>query len=385
MAAPGSGESAIVVQIGQRAADGVVIDRVGSRRRYFVPAILPDHGSGWQRSQIIEGEIMRNVLGVCVRAAISALLVSLAAGAGAQQQDYPNKAIRFVVPYPPGGSTDPMARLAAGKLSERWNVSVVVDNRPGGNTIIGTEAVAKAPKDGYTILLASSALLTTPSLIPHLPYNVLRDFTGVATIATSRFVLVVPPTIPANNLQEFIALVKSKPGQLRYATSGIGTNTHLSAVQFNQMLGTQMNHIPYKGSGVLQADLMAGRVDLSFQVPISVISHIRAGKLKPLAISGDSRSQALPEVPIFAEAGMPTYKTGGWFGIAMPTGAPRHAIDKMSKEMRAILESAEVREYLLKQASEPLISTPEQTTALIKSDIARYAKIIKDANIKLEQ
>ncbi len=327
---------------------------------------------------------MRKSSGAWLRALVIPLL-AVTAGAAAQQDAYPNKSIRFVVPYPPGGSTDPMARLAGGKLAERWGVSVVVDNRPGGNTIIGTDAVAKAPKDGYTILLASSALLTTPSLIPHLPYNALKDFTGVATIATSRFVLVVPPTNPATNLQEFIALLKSKPGQLKYATSGVGTNTHLSSVQFNQMLGTSMIHIPYKGSGTLQADLMAGRVDLSFQVPISVISHIRAGKLRPIAISGDARAQPLPEVPTFAEAGMPTYKTGGWFGIVMPAGSPRVAIDKMSKEMASILASAEVKDYLIKQASEPLISTPEQTTALIKSDIARYAKIIKDGNVKMEQ
>lgn len=317
--------------------------------------------------------------------ALCAVLLVAGANAATAQQPYPTKSIRFIVPYPPGGSTDPMARLAGGKLAERWGVSVVIDNRPGGNTIIGTEAVAKAPKDGYTILLASSALLTTPSLIPHLPYDALKDFTGVATIATSRFVLVVPPTNPANNLQEFIALVKAKPGQLSYASSGIGANTHLSAVQFNQMLGTTMNHIPYKGSGVLQTDLMSGRVDLSFQVPISVISHIRAGKLKPLAISGDTRSAALAEVPTFAEAGMPTYKTGGWFGIVMPTGSPRPAINKMSEEMASILATADVKEYLLKQASEPLISNPEQTTALIKSDVARYAGIIKKAGIKMEQ
>ncbi|RPI43808.1 MAG: tripartite tricarboxylate transporter substrate binding protein [Betaproteobacteria bacterium] len=328
---------------------------------------------------------MLKLPGACLRALSLALLVAAATPTSAQEQSYPNKPIRFVVPYPPGGSTDPMARLAGAKLAERWGVSVVVDNRPGGNTIIGTDAVAKAPKDGYTILLASSALLTTPSLIRHLPYNVLKDFTGVATIAISRFVLVVPPTNPANNLQEFIAHLKARPGKLSYATSGIGTNTHLSAVQFNQMLGTTMNHIPYKGSGTLQADLMAGRVDLSFQVPISVISHIRAGKLKPLAISGDTRAAALAEVPTFAEAGMPAYKTGGWFGIVMPTGAPRHAIDKMSKEMASVLTAPEVKEYLVKQASEPLISTPEQTTERIKSDVARYAQIIKAAGIKTEQ
>ena len=316
----------------------------------------------------------------CALAAITAAEIAVA-----QQSAYPTKSIRFVVPYPPGGSTDPMARLAAGKLAERWNVSVVVDNRPGGNTIIGTEAVAKAPKDGYTILLASSALLTTPSLIPHLPYNVLKDFTGVATIATSRFVLVVPPTNPANTLQEFIALAKAKSGQLSYASSGIGANTHLSAAQFNLLLGTKMNHIPYKGSGVLQADLMAGRVDLSFQVPISVISHIRAGKLKAIAMSGDTRAPALPETPTFAEGGMPNFKTGGWFGIAAPTGTPASAIDKMSKEMASILSTPDTQEYLVKQGSEAFISTPEQTTALIRSDVARYAKIIKDAGIKMEQ
>ena len=217
-------------------------------------------------------------------AGVSLLAVLISAQSAIAQPAYPTRPIRFIVPFPPGGSTDPMARLAASRLSERWGQSIVVDNRPGGNTIIGTEAVAKAPRDGYTILLASSSLLTTPSLIPHLPYDVIKDFTGVATISTSRFVLVVPTSTAANNLQEFIAYVKSRSGQLNYATSGIGTNTHLSAALFNLMLGTKMNHIPYKGSGTLQTDLMAGRVDLSFQVPISVISHIKAGKLKTIAI-----------------------------------------------------------------------------------------------------
>ena len=301
------------------------------------------------------------------------------------QPAYPTKAIRFIVPYPPGGSTDPMARLAAAKLAERWGQSIVVDNRPGGNTIIGTEAVAKAPRDGYTILLASSALLTTPSLIPHLPYDVIKDFTGVATIGKSRFVLVIPPSVPANNLQELIAYVKSRPGQINYASSGVAANTHISAALFNQMLGTKMNHIPYKGSGILAADLMAGRVDLSFQVPISVISHIKAGKLKAIAMSGESRAPALPEVPTFAEGGMPNFRVGGWFGIVAPTGTPRHAIDKMSREMASILAMPDTQDYLIKQGSEAFVSNPDEVTALIKADVAKYAKIIKDANIKVEQ
>jgi tripartite-type tricarboxylate transporter receptor subunit TctC len=326
---------------------------------------------------------MLKLSAVLARVLFGSLLVC-AGSALAAEPAYPTKPIRFIVPYPPGGSTDPMARLAALKLSERWAQSIVVDNRPGGNTIIGTEAVAKAPRDGYTILLASTALVTTPSLISNLPYNVLRDFTGVATIGKSRFVLVIPPSNPANNLQELIAYVKSKPGQINFASSGVGANTHLSAALFNTMLGTKMNHIPYKGSGILLADLMAGRVDLSFQVPISVITHIKGGKLKPIAMTGESRAPALPEVPTFAEAGMPSFRVGGWFGIVAPTGAPRYAIDKMSREMASILATPETQDYLIKQGSEAFVSTPEEVTALIKADVAKYAKIIKDANIKAE-
>jgi tripartite-type tricarboxylate transporter receptor subunit TctC len=312
-----------------------------------------------------------------------ALLMAVA-GPGIAQQAYPHKAIRFVVPYPPGGSTDPMARLAGGKLAERWGHPVVVDNRPGGNTIIGTEAVAKAPADGYTILLASTAFLTSPSLFSRLPYDTLRDFTGVATIGKSRFVLVLSLSVPASTLQEFIALAKSRPGQLNFASSGIGANTHLSAELFNGMLGTKMHHIPYKGSGSLITDLIGGRVQLSFQVPITVLPFITSGKLKAIAITGDSRAPALPEVPTFSEAGLPGFHSQGWFGIVAPAATPKNAINKMSSEMASILAMPDTREYLVKQGSEAFVSTPEQVNALIKADVAKYAKIIKSANIKLE-
>lgn len=311
-----------------------------------------------------------------------ALLIS--AQSAIAQQAYPTKPIRFIVPFPPGGSTDPMARLAANKLAERWGQSIVVDNRPGGNTIIGTEAVAKAAPDGYTILLASSALLTGPSMFSKLPYNTLRDFTGVATIAKSRFVLVVGPQLAANNLQEFIALAKSKPGQLSFATSGIGANTHLSAELFNGMAGTRMNHIPYKGSGVLVTDLISGRVDLSFQVPITVMTYINSGRLKAFAITGDARAPALPDVPTFIESGLPGFRADGWFGIVAPAATPKSAINKISSEVAVILAMPDSRDYLIKQGSEAFVSTPEQVNALIKADVAKYAKIIKDANIRVE-
>jgi len=306
------------------------------------------------------------------------------AGPSAAQQAYPNRAIRFIVPYPPGGSTDPMARLAAQKLSEKWGQPVIVDNRPGGNAVIGADAVAKAVPDGYTILLISAAFLSNSSLLPHLPYDTIKDFDGVASISRSRHVLVLNLSVPANNLQEFIALAKSKPGQLDYASSGVGTNTHLSGVLFDMMAGTKMQHIPYKGSGPLISNLIGGQVQLSFQVPISVISQIKSGKLKAIAITGETRSQALPQVPTFGEAGLPGLEMTGWFGIAAPAGTPKEIINKMSSEMAAILAKPDVQEFLVKQGSEAFISNAEQVSALIKADVAKYAKIIKAANIKLD-
>lgn len=317
------------------------------------------------------------------RALLLAILMA-STGLALAQPVYPTRPVRFIVPYPPGGSTDPMARFAAGKLADRWGHSVVVDNRPGGSTIIGTEVVAKAPPDGHTILLVSSAFLSTPSLFARMPYNTLRDFTGVAAIAKSRFVLVLYPAVPAHNLKEFIALVKARPEQLNFASSGVGANTHLTAEQFNIMVGTKMNHVPYKGSGTLITDLVGGRVELSFQVPITVMTYVNGGRLRPIAITGDSRAPALPDVPTFAEAGLPGFRSEGWFGIAAPAATPRSAINRISSEMAAILAMPDVREYLVKQGSEAYRLTPDEVNALIKADIARYAKIVKDANIKVE-
>ena len=313
-----------------------------------------------------------------------AVLLAAAACASAQQP-YPTKPIRFVVPFPPGGSTDPVARMAAGKLSESWGQQVLVDNRPGGNSVIGTEAVAKAPPDGYTILLASTPLLTNPSLVPNLTFDTIKDFDAVTTIARSRFVLVVHPSLPANNLQEFIALAKSRPGQLNYGSSAIGGGMHLATELFDGMAGTKMQHIPYKGSGPVVTDLIGGQLQLSFQIPISVINQVKAGKLKAIAISGETRLASLPQTPTFGEAGLPGYDMVNWYGIVAPTGTPKGIINKMSREMAAILVLPEIQENLARQGMEPFISTPDQVAALIRADIAKYAKIIRTANIKLDQ
>jgi len=323
-----------------------------------------------------------------ISAAVTRILAAgaliVVAGFASAQQAYPNRPIHFIVPFPPGGSTDPMARMAGGKLAEKWGQSVIVENRPGGNTIIGTEAVAKAAPDGYTILLVSFTFVTGPSLLPYLPYDTVKDFASVATIAKSRYVLVVHPTFPANNLQEFIALAKSKPGKLNYGSSGVGSGVHLAGALFDSVVGTKMQHVPYKGSGTLMPDLLGGQVELSFQIPISTINYIKSGRLKAIAITGEKRLPTLPQVPTFAESGLPGYQMVGWYGISAPAGTPKEIIEKMSREMAGILVMPDIDEYLARQGMEPFVSTPEEMTALVKSDIAKYAKLIKDANIKIQ-
>ena len=300
------------------------------------------------------------------------------------QQNYPVRTIRYIVPYPPGGSTDPMARMVAGKLTDRLGQSVIVDNRPGGNTIIGTDVAAKSSPDGYTILWAGPALFSAPSLFAKLPYDVLKDFTGVATLGKIHSVLVVHPSVPATTVKELIALAKAKPGMLNYAHSGAGTNLHISGELFNLMAGTKIQAVPYKGSGPLLTDLLGGRVDLSFQIPISVIAQINSGKLRAIAITGDARLPALPQVPTFTEAGVSEYGLTGVTAIAAPARTPQHALERLASEVAAILAMPDTIDYMAKQGGEPYISTAAQATTVIREQVARYAKIIKAAGIKYE-
>lgn len=316
------------------------------------------------------------VLLIAVTAATAA-----AAGAAHAQQNYPTRPVRYIIPFPPGGSTDPMGRMIATRLTERWGQTVVVDNRPGGNTVIGTEVLARAAADGYTIGWAGASMFSTPSLMPNLPYDVLRDFVGAGTISKARSVLVLHPTVPANNLQEFITMVKAKPGEFNFASSGVGTNTHLSGELFNQVTGTKMIHIPYKGSGPATTDLLGGRVQLSFQVPITVIAFINAGRLKAIAVSGETRLAALPQVPTFTEAGLPGFGLTSVTGIVAPAKTPRAILGKIAGDLAVILAMPSTHDFMAKQGAEPFISTPEQTNAVIKDELMRYAKIIKGAGI----
>ena len=309
------------------------------------------------------------------------------AGAAAAQQAYPNKTVRVIVPYAAGGSgTNILARFVSQRLAESWGQSVIVDNRPGGNTVIASEALAKSPPDGYTLLVAAMDHVIVPQL-QSTPYDPIKDFAPVATIAISEFVLAINPSVPANNLQEFIALAKSKPGQLNYASSATGGSAHLAAEFFSMRAGVKMQHVPYKGGAPAITDLIGGQVQALFNTASGVAPHINAGRLRGLAISGDTRlTTMLPQVPSFTEVGMPDFDVKLWYGILAPAGTPRAIINKVSADVARSLTGPdpEIQGKLISQGLQPFISTPEQFAALLKADLAKFGEIIKTANIKIE-
>ena len=321
------------------------------------------------------------VFAVMFRLIVASTLIVIA-GAGAAQQSYPNKPIRFIVPFEPGGSNEALARIFGPKLTESWGQQVIVDFRAGGNTVIGTEALVKSPPDGYSLLLMNMAHVITPLLIPT-PYDALKDFAAVATISKSECLLVLHPSVPANTLQEFIALAKSRPGQLNYATSGRGGSTHLATELLSMMTGIRMQHIPYKGAGPAMIDLLGGQVQLAINVPINYIQHVNSGKLKAVAITGDNRLSSLPQLPTFAEAGLPGFDVKIWFGFLAPAATPREIVDRLSTEIARILTLPDIKASLASQGMDPLIYTPTQFAALMRTDLARFANVVKTANIKM--
>ena len=319
---------------------------------------------------------------VLTQLVLAGVLAALA-GSGFAQQAYPNKPIRIISPYPPGGTTDLMARLIGPKLTESWGQQVIVENRPGGNTVIGSETMVKSTPDGYTLLLILSSHVIVPNLVPT-PYDPVKDFAAVATIARTEPVLVVHPSVPANNVKELVALAKSRPGQLNYGSGGSGTVTHLSGEFFNILTGVKIQHIPYKGSAQALTDLVGGQVQMYYSPPIVAIPHIRDGRLKAIAVTGEKRLSALPQVPTFTESGLQGFDVGTWYGLLAPAATPRAIIDKLNSEIARSLAMPEVKEKLSSQGMEAFVSTPDQFAALIKADQAKFAKIIKTANIKLE-
>ena len=313
----------------------------------------------------------------------AALLLLAWSVTAAAQATYPTRPIRLIVPFPPGGSTTIMSRLIGQKLTESWGQQIVVDNRGGGNTIIGSQALVKARPDGYTILYVTSTHAINPSLLAT-PYDAIKDFAPVATTIATETLMIVNAALPAANLKELIALAKAKPGQLNFASSGSGTTNHLAAELFCIMAGIKMQHIPHKGAGPATTDLMGGQVQMFMNNALPLIPIVKGGRARGIAISGGKRLVALPDVPTFTEAGLPGYEVKSWQGILAPAGTPKALIDKLSQEITRILNTPEMSEQLITMGADPLPGGPQQFAVLIKTDMARYAKLIRQANIKLE-
>jgi tripartite-type tricarboxylate transporter receptor subunit TctC len=327
---------------------------------------------------------MRRRLFAAAGSVLAGALLTLAGGVGAQQ-GYPNKPIKIITPYAAGSSVDAVARLVGAKLSDSLGQPVLIEPRPGANTVIGSEALVRSGPDGYTLLLISTTHVLNGLLVPNLPYDTIKDFAPVATIASSELILVASPKVAANNVKELIALAKSKPGQVTYATSSAGGPTHVAAELFSSMTGVKLLHVPYKGSGPAVNDLLGGHVDIGWTSPIAVIPFINAGKLKGIAISGDARALTLPQVPTFSEAGVQGFDMRFWYALLAPAGTPKDIINRLSAEIAKIVVMPDMKEKLAAQGADPFVANPDQFAAIIKADTIRYGKVIKDANIKMSE
>jgi tripartite-type tricarboxylate transporter receptor subunit TctC len=314
-------------------------------------------------------------------ALVSCALMLPAPGAA---QTYPSKPIKLVIPFPPGGPADVVGRLVAYKLGIALHEQVVVDNKGGGNGNIGAESVARSPADGYTLMLLPSALAANSSLYAKLPYSLADDLAGIAGLATYPLVLVAHPSVGAKTTQQLIALAKSRPGALNFASAGSGGGAHLAAEAFKIATGINMTHIPYKGTGPAVTGTLGGQVSVMFASVPSVIQHIRAGKLVALGVTSAKRSATMPEVPTIAEAGVPGYELVSWFGLVAPAGTPPATLNRLSDEAAAILKSADFLERVEAEGGEVLPLNAVEFNAFIKQEIVRWAKVVRDARAKLD-
>ena len=302
----------------------------------------------------------------------------------AAAQAYPNKAVKIIVPFPPAGATDVVTRFLGQKLGEKWSQSVVIENRPGAGGSIGSDLVAKAPHDGYTLLMATSSTHSIGPSLSKLPYNPIKDFAPIIHVADVPNVLVVSPGLPVRDMKELIALAKAKPGQLNFASSGNGTIVHLNAELFKMIAGIDVQHIPYKGTALATPDLASGQIAMMFDSLASVMPNIRSGRAKPLAVNARVRSPLLPDVPTFAEAGMPAFDRYTWFGMFAPAGTPKEIVAKVRDDVAALLHAPDLLEKFASVGAEPTGGTSEAFVARILSDTAKWAQVIKTAKVKIE-
>jgi len=311
---------------------------------------------------------------------------ALVAGPGfdAAAQNFPNRPVRMIVPYPAGGGTDIISRTVAQKLGERWGQQVIVDNRSGANGIIGTDLAAKSKPDGYTLVVVIATQAINPALYPKIPYNSETDFAPVSLMAQYPFILTTHPSVPAKTVREFIALAKKRPGELSYASSGNGSGPHLGFELFKSMAGINVVHIPYKGAGPANTELISGQVQAFFNNILAGKPHIQSGRLRVIAATSATRSQAMPEIPTFAESGVPGFDVTGWYALLAPAGTPAAIVNKVQTDTAASLRIPEVAARLSSEGAEPVGSTSDVLARFLQTETQKWAKVVKAANIRID-
>lgn len=317
-------------------------------------------------------------------AVAAAALSSLSPLPAAAQTPYPDKAVRWVVPYPPGGGTDVIARIVQAKFQQSLGQNIVIDNRGGGGGSLGTDVVAKSAPDGYTALFTLSSHTINPAIFAKLPFDTARDFEPVGTVASLPQILVALPTFEANTVAELIALAKRKPGALQFGSVGNGSPSHLAGELFNLRTGTQITHVPYRGGGPAVTDVLGGQIPLLWVSIPAAAQHVKAGKLKAIAVSTVKRSAAFPNVPTVQESGVADFEVDSWYAMFVPAKTPRPIIDRLNKALNEVLQDADVREKLLAQGAEAVGGTPEALGKVVAAELPRWVKLAQDAKIKAE-
>jgi tripartite-type tricarboxylate transporter receptor subunit TctC len=317
-------------------------------------------------------------------ACVCALALAVIAGHASAQSAYPSKSIRILVPFPAGGSTDFVARGIGQKITEAWGQQVVLDNRAGAAGIVATEIVAKAAPDGYTLLMNSVSHAANASMYSKLPYDTLRDFAPIILFADVPIILVVRSQFSANSVADLISLARAKPGQLNFAAGGVGASSHLAGELFRSMARIQWQTVQYKGGAPTLVDLLGGQVDLTFSPIASSIQHVKAGRLKALGVTSSKRVPLLPDLPTIAESGVPGYAASAWYGVVAPARVPRDIIEKLNREINALLKNPEFREGMLARGAVPMGGSSEEFAAFMRQEVGKYAALVKESGIKLE-
>ena len=317
--------------------------------------------------------------------AATAIFLFTAAGAAAQSAaNYPSKPIRYIVGYTPGGTADMLARAVGQKLSEAWGQQALVENRPGAGTNIGTEIAAKSAPDGYTLFMPTVANAINPTLYPKLTYDPIRDFAYIMNFAKVPGILVVHPSVPAKNAKELVALAKARPNELRHGSTGIGSPHHLAGEIFKTMSGVKMIHVPYKGATPAIADVVGGHIEVYFGAMVSTLPHAKSGRLRALGVTSTKRVAAVPDIATLDEQGLKGFETGSWFGMAVPTGTPREVVNKLHAEAARAIAAPELRKRMSAEGAEFVGDTPEQFTAFVKAEIAKWGKAVKASGAKVD-